>query len=90
MRGLLTGLFYFTFGLCSAGGAFIFYRYPVISSLTSMGIDCILWYYVGCAIIAGFGFVLYGVVAVLYTNRRRPAPSDDTDHMRIIYQAQHY
>lgn len=70
MKGLLTGLFYFAFGVFAAGGVLTFNHYPKKEDLA--GVDCILWYYFIFAVIGAFGFVVYAIVSCLYTNRQRP------------------
>ena len=79
MKGLLTGLFYFIFGIFSGGGTLIFYLctkndksedvYTEIQDVR--GINMIFCYYVLFSVIAALSFVAYAIVAFLYTNRLR-------------------
>ena len=86
MKGLLIGLLYFNFGVWTGATAFFFYHYP--KGPSSAHTDSILWYYVMYAVVACLGFVAYCVAAVLYTNRRRPAPNEEEDNLEIrsLYQ----
>ena len=88
MKGLLIGLLYFNLGLWNGGTAYFFYQYPIGPS--SIYTDSILWYYVMYAIVAFLGFVAYCVVAVLYVNKRRPAPNEEDDKIHPLYQERRY
>lgn len=90
MKGLLIGLFYFVFGLCSGSVSFFFYRYLPTSDKLHPVLDSILWYYVMYAIVALLGFVAYGVVAALYSNRRRPASDEEESDLQVVYQTREY
>ena len=89
MKGLLTGLFYCVFGISSGGGILVYYFFTqkhskyenVYAAIQDVkGINFVLWYYVILAVIAVLGFVVYSIVAVLYTNRQRPpAPGLEDD-----------
>ena len=83
MKGLLTGLFYFMFGLCDAISSTFFYRYPT-DPTSNNGINFRLWFYVTSTVIALFGLLIYTAVACLYRNRRRPS-NDEDDLQRIMY-----
>ncbi len=89
MKGLLTGVFYCVFGLSSGAGTTVYYFFTmkhctdedVYTAIQDVhGINFILWYNVIFGLIAVIGFVMYVVVASLYTNRQRPpAPPFDDD-----------
>ena len=86
MKGLLIGLLFFNFGVWNGATAFFFNQYP--KGPSSVQTNSILWYYIMYAIVASLGFVAYCVVAVLYVNRRRPAPNEEEDdpEIRSLYQ----
>ena len=72
MKGLLTGLFYLVFGLSSGAASLFFYFYPVnFDQLHSHA--C---YFTIYAVVGAIGFVMYVVVACLYSNRERPEDED--------------
>ena len=68
MKGLLTGLFYLTFGLFSGAATLFFSHYPKTSVYG--------WYFVIYSIVGIVGFVMYVTVACLYSNRVRPEEED--------------
>lgn len=79
MKGLITGLFYFAFGLFNGGGITFVLLYPIGDT---GGMDTILWFYVIFIVVSVIGFVLYTVVACLYRNRERPT-TDDSENEAI-------
>jgi len=90
-KGFLIGLRYSLFGLWSAVAGVIFLVAPEsenlcsVSSMNSIGNNCIFWYYVYYAIIAVIGFVLYIVVAILYRNRRRDDAINENARISSYY-----
>lgn len=94
MKGLSTGLFYCVFGLSSGAGTGIYYLFTqqhgssdVFATIQDVkGIDFILCYYIIFTVIAFLWFIMYLVVACLYTNRYRPPPppfDDDWDRSHV-------
>ena len=79
MKGLITGLFYFAFGLFNGGGIIFVFQCPLDST---GGIDTILWFYLIFVAVSFIGLVLYTVVVCLYRNRERPT-TDDSENEAI-------
>lgn len=75
MKGLLTGLFYFAFGLFVGGSDVFFYYFPFKEEA---GVNTSLWFYVIFMIVAILALVAYSTIACLYRNRRRPS-EDESD-----------
>ena len=72
MKGVLTGLFYLVFGLFSGAACLFFFFYPVKDNQFHSH-AC---YFTIYAVIGTIGFVMYLVVACLYSNRDRPEEDD--------------
>lgn len=88
MKGLLTGLFYFVFGICEAISSVSIYFFTT-DVIRTNGVNYVLWFYVTFIVVALLGLVIYGTAACLYRNRRRP--SNDEDYLqRILYAANVY
>ena len=86
MKGLITGLFYFMFGIFGGIGSIVFYFFPPSESHHHghKRVNYTLWFYVIFTAVAILGLLVYALVACLYRNRRRPA-ADEDDLVRRIY-----
>ena len=76
MKGLLTGLFYFIFGVFSAVGTTIF---------KTMLPYNVLWSYGAVLMICGPGVVVYMLVVYCYRNRRRP--TNDESEQDLLHRS---
>ena len=85
MKGLLTGLFYFMFGISGGVASVVFYFFPTEKpGVVTIMENYNFWFYVTFAAVAILGLLVYTLVACLYRNRRRPADDED-DLVRRIY-----
>ena len=73
MKGLLTGLFYFMFGVSGGISSIVFYFVPT----DHQEVNYILWFYVFLTILAALGSLAFTIVVWLYRNRRRPAVDEE-------------
>ncbi len=81
MKGLLTGLFYFMFGVFGGISNILFYLFP-----TQEDNPFTLWFYVLLLIFAALGLLVYALVACFYKNRLRPAVDEEDLQNRIFAQ----
>lgn len=72
MKGLLTGLFYLIFGLFSGSATLFFLYYPANSN----HLHTFVWYFTMYSVVGCIGFLMYVIVACLYSNRDRPEEKD--------------
>lgn len=73
MRGMMVGLFFFTWGVASALIELtisLFKTYVTVGPQWSL-LPCDVWYYLILQAAAIIGFVMYVVVARKYKNRQR-------------------
>ena len=84
MKGLLTGLFYFMFGIFDGIVSIIFFFFPMNLQPNGIGVNYTFWFYSSFAVVAVLGLLAYTIVACIYRNRRRPA-ADEYDLTRRIY-----
>ena len=76
---MLTGLFYFIFGIFNGGSTTLFYFFIKASSTYS-------YYYIMLSVFAMLGVIGYTVVACLYENRERPTlENEEGDETRHFY-----
>ena len=86
MKGLLTGLFYFVFGVFAAVGITIFFK--LNSSVVHLFYTILS--------VSMVGFLLYVLGAVLYRNRERPTNDESEEDLlrrtiaANVYQARQY
>ena len=79
MKGMLTGLLYFIFGIFSGGSTTTFYFFIKVS-------DTYMYYYFILLVFAVLGFVSYVIVACLYVNRQRPTQeNEEGDDIKHAY-----
>ncbi|CAI8051365.1 Protein NRT1/ PTR FAMILY 3.1 [Geodia barretti] len=82
MKGMLTGLFYFTLGIFSGGSTVLFYLYLRPSSNTWNYAN----YYWILLAFSVMGLVAYVIAATFYVNRRRPSTeSEEVEERRLFY-----
>ena len=81
MKGLLTGLFYFFFGLFSSMGSIFYYNYAKSPA------EC-RWFVLILVLVSVMALVVYTLVAWRYQNRKRPARdgSEGEVQRRSIYE----
>ena len=72
MKGFLTGLFYLVFGLFSGAASVFFLCYP--NKFTHF--HNFVWYFTIYTVIGCIGWLMYVLVACLYSNRDRPEEED--------------
>ncbi len=85
MKGLLTGLFYFMFGVFSGISNIIFYFFPFdVNNSHDIKQDFVFWYYILLLIVAALGLLVYALVAWFYKNRLRPAVDEEDLTHRIF------
>ena len=78
---MLTGLFYFIYGIFNGGSTTLFYFFIKTSSQPSYS-----YYYVMLSVFAVLGLVAYTIVACLYVNRERPTlENEEGDETRPFY-----
>ncbi len=85
MKGLLTGLFYFMFGVFGGISNTVFYCFP-FDHQEEDGVNYILWFYILLTIVAALGLLVYVIVVWFYRNRRRPAVDEEDLTHRLYAQ----
>ncbi len=68
MRGMMIGLFFFTWGIATVIANLII---VVFSNIHIVALTCDIWYYILLVILSVLFFVLFILVSVWYKNRRR-------------------
>ena len=90
MKGLITGMFYFLFGVYSTLVSVTIYYFNKLQSVD----DCstpkpptnpTFWYYTGATVIGGVMCILYFIVAYKYKNRTRNNPISDIMRVNMYY-----
>ena len=80
MKGLLTGIFFLVFGLCSGAAIFVSYQ------TQEAQLHCYI-YYLMFLVVALLGLLAYCTVVLLYTNRQRPNEEHD-EHLHLLRTGQ--
>ena len=75
MKGMLTGLFYFTLGISSGGSTVLFYLYTR-NTRNTRNYANYYWILLAFSVV---GLVAYGIAATFYVNRRRPSTTDSEE-----------
>ena len=84
---MLTGLFYFIYGIFNGGSTTLFYFFIKASS-THSHFYSYSNYYGMVAVFAVLGLVAYTIVACLYVNRERPTlENEEGDETRHFYDS---
>ena len=77
MKSVLTGLFYFVYGVFFGVGTLIFHVFDDSDH------DIYIFYTV--LAISGVGFIVYGLVAYFYRNRQRP--TNDESEQDLVHRS---
>ena len=81
MKGMLTGLFYFVFGIFNGGSSFLYYAF--LRHMYHWKITTYYWVLLGFSL---FGLVIYIIAACIYVNRRRPtSETEEAEETRLFY-----
>lgn len=82
---MLTGICYFLSGAMSGVASATFYVF--VQHQTSVHL-VFVYFYIVMFMFAGLGFIVYILVACLYTNRQRPMTimdEEDETYIRLLY-----